>query len=114
MTTAPACSFCRFRHADARPEYAGAGECRRFPPTPTVTTGFDGSSQYEQHWPWMAASDWCGEFQAATVTPAVRGGNWKRFPDGKLKPFLEPGAYDELRYDDKFLYNRGPKPGGLT
>jgi hypothetical protein len=71
MTT-PACSLCRFRHADARPEYVGAGECRRFPPTPTVTTGFDGSSQYEQHWPWMAAGDWCGEFQTSLTDDEVQ------------------------------------------
>jgi len=40
--------------------------------------------------------------------------NWQRFPDGRLKPFLEPHRYDELRDDDRFLYNRGPKPEGLS
>lgn len=39
---------------------------------------------------------------------------WQRFPDGKLKPFLSPSRYDELRDDDRFLYNRGPKPEGLS
>lgn len=39
---------------------------------------------------------------------------YERFRDGTLKPFLEPERYDELRDDDRFLYNRGPKPEGLT
>jgi shikimate kinase len=33
----------------------------------------------------------------------------KRFHDGKLKPFLSPKDYDDLRDDDKFLYNRRPE-----
>lgn len=39
---------------------------------------------------------------------------YKRFEDGRLKPFLEPHRYDELRNDDTHLYNRGPKPEGLV
>lgn len=40
--------------------------------------------------------------------------NWQRFADGTLKPFLAPERYDELRDDDRFLYNRGPRPAGLV
>jgi len=40
--------------------------------------------------------------------------NWQRFRDGSLKPFLPPSEYDSLRDDDRFLYNRAPKPEGLV
>lgn len=33
----------------------------------------------------------------------------KTFPDGKPKPFLPAARYDELRDDDRFLYNRSPE-----
>lgn len=45
------------------------------------------------------------------VPPPVE---YQRFQDGKLKPFLDPDRYDDLRDDDRFLYNRGPKPEGLV
>jgi hypothetical protein len=32
----------------------------------------------------------------------------RRFPDGTLKPFLPASRYDDLRDDDRFLYNRSP------
>lgn len=43
----------------------------------------------------------------AFVPVAVNYKNeFQRFQDGRLKPFIEPHQYDELRDDDKFLYNR--------
>lgn len=63
------CSTCRFRHPDERPGYEGAGECRRFPPVVgvwTFTHPDGGASQpgFEQHFPWMQADGWCGEYRA--------------------------------------------------
>ena len=59
------CETCRFREPDARPDYAGAGNCHRYPPTVAVwtMTGHDQPSQpgFEQHWPWMPVGSWCGE-----------------------------------------------------
>lgn len=61
------CENCPWRKPDKRPEYPGYGQCRRHPPQIAVwtITGHDYPSQpgYEQHWPWMAPDDWCGEFQ---------------------------------------------------
>lgn len=61
------CSTCVFRKPDERPEYDGAGHCRRYPPQIavwTVTHPEGGQSQpgFEQHYPWMHADDWCGEW----------------------------------------------------
>lgn len=49
------------------------------------------------------------------VLPSVNTApdNWQRFKDGSLKPFIPEAEYDKLRDDDKFLYNRGPKPENL-
>lgn len=62
---AETCSTCRFRVPDARPEYALAGQCRRYPPTVSEQVAFDGlgSNHFSQLWPWMQADDWCGEYQ---------------------------------------------------
>ena len=60
----PTCETCRWREPDTRLEYASSGHCRRYPPQITVWSypNYDGP-QYDQTWPWMAASDWCGEHQ---------------------------------------------------
>lgn len=61
-----ACRDCRYREPDTRPEYEGAGHCRRYPPQINIWAGTDSydrsQANFEQHWPWMAATDWCGEF----------------------------------------------------
>ena len=63
------CSTCAHRHPDERPEYEGAGLCRRFPPQIAVWSYPDFSGpQYEQHWPWMSATDWCGEHRERVET----------------------------------------------
>ncbi|HEX7858044.1 MAG TPA: hypothetical protein VF503_30550 [Sphingobium sp.] len=70
--TQPTCSTCRFRQPDTRPGYEIAGECRRYPPQIAVwtVTGHDNPSQpgFEQHWPWMAGDQSCGEYQARKET----------------------------------------------
>lgn len=64
------CANCRFRMPDDRPEHVGSGQCRRNPPTvvsvPTTPRVADDTGQgawIEQHWPWMTAADWCGEWK---------------------------------------------------
>ena len=59
------CGTCKYRKADERPEYAGSGLCRRFPPIIVEQVSFDGSgfNNFSQHWPWMNGSDWCGEYR---------------------------------------------------
>lgn len=57
------CADCRFRKPDERPEWAGAGQCRRYPPTWQAMVHVSGDRDWEQTWPWMQADDWCGEFQ---------------------------------------------------
>lgn len=65
------CETCRFQKPDERPEYQGAGYCRRYPPQLAVwtMTGHDLPSQpgFEQHFPWMAKGEWCGEHREATA-----------------------------------------------
>lgn len=61
-----ACRTCRFREPDPRPDYDGAGWCRRNPPALNVTTDSIGDSFYHQDWPWMHATDWCGEWSVRT------------------------------------------------
>jgi hypothetical protein len=58
------CRTCCFREPDNRAEYEGAGHCRRFPPTVSEQVTFDGSgaNHFSQLWPWMHATDWCGEY----------------------------------------------------
>ena len=57
------CETCRFREPDARPDYAGAGDCHRYPPIIVEQVSFDGSglNNFSQHWPWMPVGSWCGE-----------------------------------------------------
>lgn len=64
MSGGRSCARCEFRNPDPRPEYEGAGYCRRFPPTINQWThpNYDGP-QYEQHWPWVRGDEWCGEFK---------------------------------------------------
>ncbi len=57
------CGRCKYRWPDKREEYKDHGECRRFPPQVALTASPDGSSNYEQHWPWMHPDGWCGEFK---------------------------------------------------
>ncbi len=57
------CRNCMFRYPDKRPEYEGSGYCRRHPPQVSQWTHPDyNGPQYDQHWPWMNADDWCGEY----------------------------------------------------
>lgn len=60
------CETCRFRKPADRPELAGAGQCRRYPPIVVEQVAFDGlgSNHFGQHWPWMEPTDWCGEWKA--------------------------------------------------
>ncbi len=59
------CETCRFLEPDNRPDYAGCGTCRRFPPIVVETVAFDGSggNHFSQHRPWMNKGEWCGEYQ---------------------------------------------------
>ena len=59
------CETCRFLEPDNRPDYAGCGTCRRFPPIVVETVAFDGSggNLFSQHRPWMYKGEWCGEYQ---------------------------------------------------
>lgn len=43
------------------------------------------------------------------VTESAEDPTLQRFGDGRLKPFLSAMDYDDLRDDDKFLYNRRPE-----
>ena len=61
------CRDCHFRDPDKRPEYQGAGECRANPPVPMLVTNLNGDTCYEQHWPWMAAHDWCGRWESSKI-----------------------------------------------
>lgn len=59
------CETCRFRNPDLREEYKLNGSCRRFPPQVSQWTHPDYSGpQYDQHWPYVGPSDWCGEYAA--------------------------------------------------
>lgn len=65
--SAPTCKACRFGKPDHREQFADSGHCRRFPPQVSQWTHPDyNGPQYDQHWPWMAADDWCGEYQENT------------------------------------------------
>jgi hypothetical protein len=63
--TMQTCETCRFLEPDNRPDYAGCGTCRRFPPIVVETVAFDGSgaNHFSQHRPWMNKGEWCGEYQ---------------------------------------------------
>lgn len=66
------CSTCKYRKPDERPEYSSAGLCRRFPPQIAVWPMVGPESTltqpgYEQHFPWMQADDWCGEYHVANT-----------------------------------------------
>jgi hypothetical protein len=64
------CETCRFRKPDSRPEYASSGYCRRYPPQVAQWTHPDyNGPQYDQHWPWMAGEDFCGEHQPKEQQP---------------------------------------------
>jgi hypothetical protein len=67
------CATCIFRKPDDRPEYATSGQCRRYPPVVVEIVSFDGSgsNHFSQHWPWMSADDWCGEW---VPNPSNEGG----------------------------------------
>jgi hypothetical protein len=65
------CRDCLYRQPDDRLEYSDAGQCRRYPPIVVEQVSFDGSgfNHFSQHWPWMAAFDWCGEWKSnRTIT----------------------------------------------
>lgn len=49
------CPNCRFWWVDK----SGFGQCRRFPPTPTVKDG-------RALWPVTSSGDWCGEWSPAS------------------------------------------------
>ncbi len=54
-----ACQACRFWR-DKNDEWAGKGECRRYPPLPSVKSGHHG----DHGWPETIGRSWCGEFSA--------------------------------------------------
>lgn len=54
---------CRFRLPDTREAYKDAGYCRRMPPQLISYLTINGDQQIEQHFPWMSADEWCGEYQ---------------------------------------------------
>lgn len=58
------CQTCCYFRPDERAEYAKAGNgyCRRFPPVVVTWTaeGYSGP-QFEQHYPYVAPGDGCGE-----------------------------------------------------
>lgn len=47
-------------------------------------------------------------------TPPIQQDNYRRFSNGELRPFISERKYNELREDDRFLYNVGPKPERLV
>lgn len=55
------CETCRFRYPDKREEWSSHGQCRRYPPSIWSNVTLNGEMYFEQRWPWMAPTDWCGE-----------------------------------------------------
>lgn len=58
------CENCRFyRPVKDIEDKPGIGECRRFPPTVAMTSDFEGMGDWQQAFPMVESSDWCGEYR---------------------------------------------------
>lgn len=61
------CEGCRF--FQRKEDYPG-GSCRRFPPkvvgTSVLSDRYGWETNWDQAFPWVGLSDWCGEYSAVS------------------------------------------------
>lgn len=59
------CEHCRFFNAIAK----DGGQCLRYPPTVLMQAAMDGSGNvlWENAQPWVAKTDWCGEWKGSST-----------------------------------------------